>query len=178
MKITGILLYPRFSEYELSVLLSVLKQGEKEMVTIGLNRELVVGEAGLPCLPHTDIHQVDLANLDSLILPGVDDFAHLVDHQELDNFLQKTAEQQFVYGAISSAPYFLAKSGLLENVKYTTGLTLEQRNFLGHFNEENYVDAPVVTDRHVVTSKGAYFIDFAFKLGSLLNLKFHQDWYR
>lgn len=52
---TGILLYPRFSEYELSVLLSVLKQGQKQTVYIGLNQQVVKGEAGLPSIPEVTI---------------------------------------------------------------------------------------------------------------------------
>ncbi|WP_425590642.1 hypothetical protein [Guptibacillus hwajinpoensis] len=42
---TGILLYPRFSEYELSVLLSVLKQGGKQTIFLGLNSHPIRGEA-------------------------------------------------------------------------------------------------------------------------------------
>ena len=36
-KITGVMLYPLFSEYELTVALSILKQGEHPIKTIGMS---------------------------------------------------------------------------------------------------------------------------------------------
>jgi len=37
MKKTAVLLYPQFSEYELSVALSILMQGGKPIITLGSN---------------------------------------------------------------------------------------------------------------------------------------------
>ncbi|WP_240056509.1 DJ-1/PfpI family protein [Bacillus mesophilum] len=176
-KATGILLYPRFSEYELSVLLSVLRQGGKKVIYLGLDHEPVKGEGGLPCIPETTIHDINLENIDSLVLPGVDDFKHLVNHEELSAFLKKANDQKRLIGAISSAPYLLSMSGLLDHKKYTTGLTFEQRRFLGTFNEKNYSSSNVVIDKNMITAKGSAFIEFAFGFGDLLNLKFNKDWY-
>ena len=39
MKKTAVLLYPQFSEYELTVALSILMQGKKQVVTVGLNKQ-------------------------------------------------------------------------------------------------------------------------------------------
>jgi protein deglycase len=174
---TGILLYPRFSEYELSVLLSVLKQGQKPTVYIGLNDQVVKGEAGLPSIPEVTVNEVDINQLDSIVLPGVDGFEHLVDHPDLTKFLRKFQKKNIVIGAISSAPYLLSMSGLLDERKYTTGLTADQRKFLGTFNEDNYLDSPVVIDGNLITAKGPAFVDFAIKYGELLNLNFDKSWY-
>ncbi len=177
-KYTGILLYPRFSEYELSVLLSVLQQGEKPAIFIGLDHDVVKGEAGLLCQPEKTIHHIDLDEIDSLVLPGVDDFEHLVNHEELSSFLGQANDGKRIIGAISSAPYLLSMSGVLENKKYTTGLTEEQRSFLGTFTEENYVDSPVVVDDNLITAIGSAFIDFAFAFGDSLKLNYEKGWYR
>ncbi|GEL05245.1 DJ-1/PfpI family protein [Rummeliibacillus stabekisii] len=174
---TGILLYPRFSEYELSVLLSVLMQGQKQTIYIGLEHEVVKGEAGLPCIPETTIKDIDIHQLDSIVLPGVDDFEHLVNHTELKSFLNLFKQRDIVIGAISSAPYLLSMSGLLNGRKYTTGLTEDQRAFLGTFNEGIFVDSPVVVDRNLLTAKGSSFIDFAIQFGELLHLEFDKSWY-
>ncbi|MGM7700603.1 DJ-1/PfpI family protein [Pseudalkalibacillus sp. Hm43] len=176
-KKVGILLYPRFSEYELSVLLSVIKQGGKQPIYIGLNHEVVIGEAGLPCVPETTIREVDVQTLDGVVLPGVDDFEHLVDHNVLSDFLRKIDNQKRIIAAISSAPYLLSMSGILGDKKYTTGLTREQREFLGTFDGTNYVDLPVVVDDYIVTARGSAFIDFAFKFGDLLHLQYNKAWY-
>jgi putative intracellular protease/amidase len=172
------MLYQRFSEYELSVLLSVLQQGGKKAVFIGLDDQVVKGEAGLTCIPETRIQDVDLEILDSIVLPGVDDFEHLVGHQELSAFLMKANDKERVIAAISSAPYFLSMSGLLAEKKYTTGLTAEQRGFLGTFNEGNFTNLPVVVDDTIITAKGSAFIEFAFAFGDRLQLNYQKEWYR
>ncbi|WP_273851871.1 DJ-1/PfpI family protein [Guptibacillus spartinae] len=174
---TGIILYPRFSEYELSVLLSVLKQGGKQTVFLGLNSNPIYGEAGLPCIPESTINEFDRNLLDSVVLPGVDDFEHLVDHHDLFSFLHKIHDQNRIIAAISSAPYLLSASGVLDEKRYTTGLTTEQRRFLGTFHEENYVHSPVVVDDYLITAKGSAFIEFAFGVGDLLNLKYEKEWF-
>ncbi|MDR0139477.1 DJ-1/PfpI family protein [Metabacillus idriensis] len=176
-KYTGILLYPRFSEYELSVLLSVLQQGGKHTVYVGLDNQVIKGEAGLPCVPETTIEDINLEHLDSIVLPGVDDFEHLVNHKELSSFLFKVNEHRLLIGAISSAPYFLSMSGVLADKKFTTGLTKEQRKFLGAFTEGNYENSQVVVDDNIITAKGSGFIDFAFRFGECLNLEFQKEWY-
>ncbi|MBM7703676.1 DJ-1/PfpI family protein [Metabacillus iocasae] len=178
MNATGVFLYPRFSEYEISVLLSVLQQSKKTIITIGLDDSKLRGEAGLTCVPDTTIANINLENIDSLVLPGVDDFAHLVHCEALYTFLQKTSKYNLTYGAISSAPYFLAKSGLLNEYQYTTGLTKEQRAFLNVFNEHNYQSKPVVQDQKIITARGSAFIDFALLFGKALNLSFNEKWYK
>lgn len=175
---TGILLYPRFSEYELSVVLSVLTQANHPKIFIGLNDQAVKGEAGLTCLPETTIEKINPESIQSLILPGVDDFQHLVDEDPLFHFIRRIYEQDAVIGAISSAPFLLAKSGILLDRYYTTGISKQAREFLGVFSEKGFVDAPLVFDKGVLTAKGAYFIDFANKFGQVLELDFNRNWYR
>lgn len=175
---TGILLYPRFSEYEISVIISILTQANHPKIFIGLHDEPVKGEAGLVCVPEETIHSVRISSLQSLILPGVDDFQHLMDEDDLFEFIRRMYEQNAIIGAISSAPFLLAKSGILLDRYYTTGISKQAREFLGVFSEKGYVDAPYVYDKGILTAKGAYFIDFAVKFGQVLNLEFNQNWYR
>ncbi len=174
---TGILLYHGFSEYELSVLVSVLKQGNKPVVFIGLDHGLVAGEAGMPCYPQFSINQVDSTQLDSLVLPGVDDFEHLVDHHNLKNFLENLKGRELLIGAISSAPYLLSMSGLLDGKRYTTGLTREQRKFLATFDEDYFCEAPLIIDEQVITARGSSYVEFAFQYGESLGLTFDRSWY-
>jgi len=59
-KITGVILYPLFSEYELTVALSILKQGEHPIKTIGITSEPITGESDLTCFSDTTIYDVDI----------------------------------------------------------------------------------------------------------------------
>ncbi|KIL51554.1 hypothetical protein KP77_10660 [Jeotgalibacillus alimentarius] len=54
---------------------------------------MVKGEAGLPCIPETSIQEVDITKLESIVLTGVDDFKHLVNHQELLAFIKSINAQ-------------------------------------------------------------------------------------
>lgn len=175
---TAIFLYPRFSEYELSVALSVLKQGGQDIITVGLDKRTVAGESGLVCVPDATLDEIEMTGLDSLVLPGCDDIGHLKDESRLFDFITLVAKQGTIVAAISSAPFLLAKSGILDTHRYTVGFSREQREFIGVFNEDNYVDAPLVADGKILTAKGAYFIDFGIRLGRMLDLNFDQAWYR
>jgi 4-methyl-5(b-hydroxyethyl)-thiazole monophosphate biosynthesis len=175
---TAVFLYPRFSEYEISVALSVLRQGGREIVTVGLNAAPVIGESGLTCIPTCTLDQVGTNDVDSLVLPGCDGIGHLRNESRLFDFIRSVARQGAIIAAISSAPFLLAKAGVLNAHRYTIGFTREQRDFVGVFDENNYVDAPLVVDRNILTAKGAYFIDFGITLGKMLKLDFDQRWYR
>ncbi|MFE3575815.1 DJ-1/PfpI family protein [Lysinibacillus sp. NPDC059133] len=82
MKRTAVLLYPQFSEYELSVALSILMQGDKPIITVGLNNEKIKGESGLSCIADIQISEVNLDEIDSLLLPGCMDIANLINEQK------------------------------------------------------------------------------------------------
>jgi putative intracellular protease/amidase len=124
------------------------------------------------------LDQIGTNDVDSLVLPGCDDIGHLRDESDLYDFIRLFAQQGAIIAAISSAPFLLAKAGVLDTHRYTVGFTREQRDVIGVFNENNYVDAPRVVDGNILTAKGAYFIDFGIALGKMLKLDFDQRWYR
>jgi hypothetical protein len=79
MKKTAVLLYPNYSEYELSVALSILMQAEKPVVTVAGSREPIRGEAGLVCLPDATVNDINPEEIDSLLLTGCLDIFALND---------------------------------------------------------------------------------------------------
>ncbi|WP_044022168.1 DJ-1/PfpI family protein [Bacillus sp. SG-1] len=178
MKKTAVLLYPQFSEYELSVALSVLMQGKKPVVTCWTRNEAVRGESGLTCLPDRMIQEIDLDEIDSVLLPGCMDIMLLKDEEEIFHFLEAAADKVSVIAAISSSPYLLARAGLLKGKRYTVGLAEEARESSGIFEKENYSDELVVQDGKVLTARGRGFIEFGTHLGNVLGLSFNGGWYR
>ncbi|CAM2904439.1 DJ-1/PfpI family protein [Paenibacillus sediminis] len=178
MGVTGVILYPLFSEYELTVALSILKQGGKPITTIGITSDPIKGESDLTCVTDTTIYDADISALDSIVFPGCMDISTLFGNEDLIHFIQKCAQKEdFLFAAISSSPYLLAKSGLLENKKYTIGMLPEHRTELGLFNEDNYSNDLVVKDGHIITARGRGFIDFGIQLGKALKLDFDPRWY-
>lgn len=174
---TGVILYPQFSEYEISVALSVLMQGKKQIKTIGLTSEPVTGESGLTCKPDSSIADVDVACMDSLLFPGCFDISTLTKAEELFHFVKTVAQRDSKIFAISSSPYILGKAGLLENKRYTVGLSKVDRDLLGCFDENLYTDEWLVQDGNLVTARGRAFVDFGIKVGEVLHLSFDPMWY-
>lgn len=174
---TAVFLYHHFSEYELSVILSVLKQGERTVVTVGLDSGFVEGEAGLTCKPDMVLQDLAIDEVDAVVLPGVDDAIQIAHAEELFSFIQEAAQRSIPIAAICSAPVILAKAGVLNEHRYTTNFGVDERQELG-FPEVNYVEAPLVRDGSILTAKGSYFIDFGVEFGKMLKLDFSPRWYR
>lgn len=178
MKKTAVLLYPLFSEYELSVALSILMQGNKPIVTVGLNNNSIKGESGLSCLTDIQLSEVKLEEFDSLLLPGCLDIMTLVDKQELIDFIRKMSATGAIIASISSSPYLLAEAGVLKDRNYTVGLSLEGMKQLGVFDLTYYSDDLIVQDGPIITARGRGFIQFGIAFGKALQLNFDENWYR
>lgn len=177
-KKTAVLLYPLYSEYELSVALSILMQGNKEVVTVGINPKPVKGEAGLTCVPDTSVDELDIEEIDSLLLPGCMDVGTLKDEKKWFDFIKKAANEQTIIASISSSPFLLAKAGVLKGKKYTVGLPKEALSSLEVFEVENYSNDLVVQDGNIITARGSGFIHFGELFGKSLGLEFDMNWYR
>lgn len=178
MKKTAVLLYPQFSEYELSVALSILMQGNKPIVTVGLDNQPIKGESGLTSLADTTVDEINISEIDSLLLPGCMDIMTLVNEQKLFEFINKVNSNDGIIASISSSPTLLAKAGVLKGKKFTVGLTKEAIEKLGVFEKENYSEDLVVQDGNIITARGRGFIRFGICFGKALNLKFDERWYR
>ncbi|MFJ7667576.1 DJ-1/PfpI family protein [Lysinibacillus sp. NPDC097195] len=178
MKKTAVLLYPQFSEYELSVAMSILMQGKKPVVTVGLQHHKIMGESGLTCIADRHLSDIDSEDIDSLLLPGCMDIMTLVDEQALFDLIKKVHSKDAVIASISSAPYLLAKAGVLKNKNYTVGLSLEGMKQLDVFDLNYYKDDVVVQDGNIITARGRGFIQFGIAFGKALQLKFYKNWYR
>jgi 4-methyl-5(b-hydroxyethyl)-thiazole monophosphate biosynthesis len=176
-KKTAILLYPLFSEYELSVAQSILMQGNKPVLTVGINHHPVNGEAGLTCLPDTSVEEIDIREIDSLLLPGCLDISTLIHEEKWFDFIRRVTDEQTIIASISSSPFLLAKAGVLKGKKYTVGLTEEAIDELGVFDKEYYSNDLLVQDGNIITARGSGFIEFGEAFGKMLNLDFNPKWY-
>ncbi|WP_423410160.1 DJ-1/PfpI family protein [Heyndrickxia sp. MSNUG] len=178
MKKTAVLLYPQFSEYELSVALSVLMQGEKPVITVSLDKSPIKGESGLSCIPDKSFEDLNTDEIDSLLLPGCMDINSLQNKEKYSEFINQASKREWVIASISSSPMLLAEAGVLVGRKYTVGLIKEFMEESGVFEMENYSDELVVQDGNIITARGRGFIRFGCCLGSALGLEFDERWYR
>ena len=84
--------------------------------------------------------------------------------------VKKAVENGEIVGAICNGASFLAKCGLLNNVRHT-GNGPEQLQLWGgenYTNPEGYVHAQAVSDRNIVTANGSATLEFARELLLLL----------
>jgi protein deglycase len=174
----GVLLYPQFSEYELSVALSILMQGGKPFLTAGVEGRPVRGETGLNCIPDVTIDALYHKEIDSLILPGCMDIMEAEVDERLIHFLKEIESRMTVIAAISSSPLLLAQAGLLKGKKYTVGLNEQARDESGVFEKENYSNELVIVDGKIITARGRGFIEFGTVVGDALGLSFDDGWYK
>ncbi len=162
----ALLIFPTFSEFEVSVAISLLRSSH-ELITVALDEEVVVSEAGLRVLPHMNVSRANPDDYDALLIPG-GDMVHLKDAAPVFAFVKQIAEQRKLLAAICSGSYVLAKSGILSTVPYTVSFTEEQRNFLGCFEESLYRYEPVVESDDVLTAQGHAYIEFGLRVAEKL----------
>ena len=161
-----LLLYPTFSEFEVTVATAVLR-ASRQLVTIALDEGPVTSEAGYRVLPDATVAAVDPDACDALIVPG-GDVTSLMEAQPLFALVRALAEREALLAAICAGPYVLARAGLLRDRPSTVGFTREQRRFLGCFAEEGYRPEAVVEDGRVVTAQGQALVEFGLRVGERL----------
>lgn len=174
-----LIVFPRFSEYELSVAISVMAQGGVDTQVFSLSSDPVRGEAGLTLLPDGALEAAPRDGIDAVIVPGADDFGHLVDEVGLYAYLCEVVHTspRAVIAGISAGTFVLAKAGLLAGHRYATPFPAQTREFLQVFPEEGLEPGPVVSDGRRLTAHGSAFMEFGMALGDLLGLTFDRTWY-
>ena len=190
MKKTAVLLYNSFSNYELSVALSVLTQGKKEF-DIFCKNEYAISEEGLHVKRGKSLSELVITEFDSLLLPGCMDLRYVIDDKQVLKFLQNFNLSTHIVASISSSPVLLLKAGLLKGKHYLAGVvkeglleegfTKEQLDGMRDINELKNGDGTETScliDGNLLTALGFDFINVGIKFGELLGLEFEPNWYK
>ncbi len=188
-KKTAVLLFDLFSNYEVSVALSVLYQSSRKYDVFCLNEE-ARSEEGLLVRRTKALDDICIEEYDSLLIPGCMDLRDVIDDEHIRCFLKKFDSPQMIIGSISSSPILLLKAGLLENRKYVAGVmkeelmkegfTMKQMRNMRDITELKNSDGTIDTlciDKNILTAIGCDFIKFGIEFGKMLNLKFESGWY-
>lgn len=166
MKRVGLLLFPEFSEFEVTVATSLLRASH-ELVTVALTEEPITSEAGLTFLPHKSLADADPKDFEVLIIPG-GDMVHLRDAEPLFSFVEWMSKRGALLAAICSGPYVLARAGVLGGRPYTVTYTQEQRTFLDCFDETGFRYEPLISDGNIITAQGHAFVAFGLAVAQHL----------
>jgi len=152
-----------FEELEAVTLIDLLRRAGIDVVVAGLTEGPVTASRGTVLVPDTTLAEVAGDAFDLIVLPGgLPGADHLAADPLLRRLLQRQAAAQGLTAAICAAPRALAEAGLLAGKTATCYPgSVDATAFAGL----TLVDAPVVTDGAVMTSRGpGTAMDFALAL--------------
>lgn len=179
MKNFAVLLYPNFSLKEITCLTSALTVwfGEKIDYIASENREYR-SEEGFRVMPTKTTAEANITDYDCVILPGtIDPLPALFDDKLID-FLQKGANSDIVFAAISSSPLLLSKAGILCGKKFTSGYFMQLADTFPFIEKENFIHKGIVEDGNVITGIGMFFREFAEAVLRRFNYDFGDSFMR
>jgi putative intracellular protease/amidase len=186
---TAVLVFEYFSNYEISIALSVMGQCGR-IFDVFCKNEYAKSEEGLTIKRTKPLDECNVDEYDSLLIPGCMDLRDIIDDEQIRRFLQQFDLPHMVIASISSSPLLLYKAGILEGKKYIAGLVKEElleegftmeelsgmRDITELKNEDGTIDTYMV-DGKLLTGIGGGFREFGIEFGKLLNLNFEPQWY-
>jgi len=160
------------ADFEVTLVMHVLRAvGKREIVAVGNDLSPVVSQAGFTYLPQLTPGQAfSLAGVEALILPGGPIRSQ---GDDLNRLIGKLNSENKLLAAICFGPQHLGRAGILDDRRYTTSCseaTIKSLQVPDPFPRRNYVEARVVRDGNVITSKGGAFVDFAFAVFDYLDI--------
>lgn len=159
---TAVLIYPYFSLQEVTCLTSCLTIWFGNTLDfIGSERKLYTSEDGFQVMPTKTVDEIDPADYDCIILPGIIDPLPALFDEKLIAFLRRGKNTNTLYAAISSAPLLLAKAGLLEGKNFTAGFFMQMVDVFPFLEKEHFIHKPIMEDGNMLTAIGPFFREFA-----------------
>jgi putative intracellular protease/amidase len=175
-----IFIFDGMTDYEITFIIHLLgADSGKEIITIAYENKIIKSRSGLLYKPTRLVSDVLNEDVEGLIICGgwYGDTRH-----ELLQLINNLNLKNKLLGAICGAgTVFLAKAGVLKDVKYTTPIvewTYKHIEVFGEkdpFPRENFVLERVIRDRNIITAQGIAFVDFAIEICDWFNLFESQE---
>jgi len=161
-------------ELEAVTIIDLLRRAEIDVVSAGLDSEMVTASRGVKLVPDTDLDTALKDDYDMVVLPGGRGGAENLDNDpRIRELLNKIADSGKFTAAICAAPTVLGNAGLLEGKKATSYPGFLEKLQLA---STELSEDPVVRDGTVITSRGpGTAIDFALALIEILEGKEKRD---
>lgn len=150
-----------FEELEAVTIIDIVRRAGIEVVVAALSGNPVTGSHGIALAADATLDAVTGQQFDLIALPGgMPGAANLLGDSRVGGMIRRQHEQGGHVAAICAAPMVLAAAGVLEGRRATCF-----PGFLDRVVDLTLVDAPVVVDDRVITSRGpGTAIDFALEL--------------
>ena len=165
-KAVYLLVVDGFADWEPAHAVAELRRhGGYRVEVVGLTRDPVVSMGGLQVMPSRTVTEIEPNDVAIFILPGGDRWETMPMEVELESALKRLDARKVPIAAICAATVAIARVGLLHGRQHTSnGLKYLQSHVPGYNEAENYVEAPAVRDRGLITASGLADVEFAREL--------------
>ena len=135
------------------------------MEVIGLTTAPVESMGGLMIRPSRSLSEVDPSDVAVFILPGGDRWERSPMEPELAAVLHRLDAAGVPLAAICGATVAITRAGLLRGRRHTSnGRAYLEKQVPDYDAGADYVDAPAVRDRGLITASGLADVEFAAEL--------------
>jgi putative intracellular protease/amidase len=165
-KAVHLLVVEGFADWEPAHAVAELRRhGHYHVESVGLTMAPVRSMGGITVLPSKTVADMDPAHVAVFILPGGDRWERSPIEPELEAALRRVDRQSVPIAAICAATVAISRLGLLKGRRHTSNGLDYLRSLVPDYNEAaNYVDAPAVRDRTLITASGLGDVEFAREL--------------
>ncbi len=152
-----------------------------QLIKIGNTNESIKTMGGINIVPDKCLDNITFEKDDLLILPGADTWDE-ESNKKIINLIPNLLNKNVIVVAICGATVALAKNGILNDRKHTSN----DKEFLkmicpDYSGEKNYIDAPVVVDKNLITASGLAPLEFSyevFKKINVMKVETLEAWYQ
>lgn len=151
-----------FEETEAIAPIDLLRRAEKDVVTVGVGDNIIVGSHGIPVITDTIAQEAPLTDeVEMIVLPGgMPGTLNLEKNSYVQQAIDFCVENRKLIGAICAAPSILGHKGLLNGKKAVCYTGFEDQLEGAEIGTEG-----VVRDGNIITARGAgVAVDFGLKL--------------
>ncbi|WP_019230140.1 DJ-1/PfpI family protein [Sedimentibacter sp. B4] len=175
-----VFIFDGMTDYEITFITHLLSaDAGKKIITISYEDKIIEGRSGFLYKPSKLITDVIYEDVEGLIIPGGWYGNTKPELIELINNLN--SKEKLISAICGAGTVFLAKAGILKDVKYTSPIEEWTQKHIEVFGEkdpfprENYVYERVVRDGNIITAQGIAFIDFSIEICDWFNLFENQE---
>jgi putative intracellular protease/amidase len=157
---------PGFADWEPAHALAELRRhGGYRVEVVGLSGAAVESMGGLHVQPTRTLADIDPTDVAVFILPGGDRWETSPLEPELTALLRRLDAAGVPLAAICAATVAIVRADLLRGRRHTSnGRLYLEGHVPGYQGGAEYVDAPAVRDRGLITASGLADVEFATEL--------------
>lgn len=164
-KAVYLLVVDGFADWEPAHAVAELSRHGYRVESVGLTTSPVRSMGNIAVLPSMTVSDVEPAESAVFILPGGDRWESQAVEPELAALLRRLDAADVPIAAICGATVAVARLGLLRGRQHTSnGIEYLRSHVPGYADSGNYVDAPAVRDRRLITASGLGDVEFAREL--------------